>query len=455
MDDTNAFDNFLQNVVGVTVPHARNAILDFIPTLSDLLALSDDEIASFVATIHASNSARANNAKVLISPQVTVSLQALLFELKDRELCGALPTLAEINMITIADLAFLRKSRNAALQHNKRRKEASASKEMTVPKFHGHNYDEFISAFKSLASRHVGVNGLPLDYLMRDNPPGDFFAVWNSREEKLVNCVIFQGDNFRTDREAVYSLFVQHIGTTGPGSTFVNKYERSRNGYACYCDIKSHYANATYLQNKAAAANNTIQNAHYNGQRNRFTIETYYNIMTNAFNDLNNAGPAYHVSEAQKIVRFEAGLAEDNALKFTIQARATFDALPPNEQTFDRYYNIFSALLNKYHTLAGKTGSHSNTNRRNPSNFIGNMSTSTTSQTGRHGNRGRGSRRGTGGRSVTRGGRGRGRHQHGSAGRSLRGSASNNSFAPTYGNFVPEAKVYNPDVFRNLTIQQK
>ena len=357
---------------GVTVPRARNAILDFVPTLNDLLSLSDDEIASFVTTIHSSNSARGNNAKILISPNVTLSLQALLFELKDRELCNALPTMQEINAITTNDLALLRKARSTAQEHNKRRKEANASKDMTVPKFHGHNYDEFISAFKSLASRHNGVNGLPLDYLMRNGPPADYFAVWSSREEKLMNCIIFQGDNFCTDREALYSLFVQHIGTTGPGSTFVNKYDRSRNGYACFCDLKSHYANATYLQNKATAANNAIQNAHYNGQRNRFTIETYYNIMTNAFNDLNNAGPAYHLTEAQKIVRFETGLAEDKALQFTIQARATFDMLPQPDQTFDRYYNIFSALLNKYHTLAAKSGNNNATSRRNPSNFIGN-----------------------------------------------------------------------------------
>ena len=174
--------------------------------------------------------------------------------------------------------------------------------------------------------------------------------------------------------------------------------------------------------------------------------------MTNAFNDLNNAGPAYHLTEAQKIVRFETGLAEDKALQFTIQARATFDMLPQPDQTFDRYYNIFSALLNKYHTLAAKSGNNNATSRRNPSNFIGNVNTGNTSQQGRHGNRGRGSRRG-GGRGTTRGGRGRGRYQN--SGRALRGNGANSSFAPTYGNFVPEAKVYNPDVFRNLTVQQK
>ena len=149
---------------------------------------------------------------------------------------------------------------------------------------------------------------------MRDNAPGTYDQAWASREEKLTNCIIFQGDNYCSDREAFYSLFVEHIGTTGTGSAFVNKYERTRDGHACYQDIKKHYANATYLQNKATSANAAIQNAFFHGNRRNFTIESYYTIMTNAFNNLNNSGPGYHLSKAQKIIKFEAGLKQDTAI---------------------------------------------------------------------------------------------------------------------------------------------
>ena len=447
MNDTNVFGAFLQRAVGITQARTRTAILDFIPTMNDLLSLSEEEISSFVSTIHSSNTARGNQ-KVLITPNVTVSLQALLFELKDRALCDALPTQAVIDNIQPADVAVLRRARGIAIEHKKRRKQNSAAPVMTVPKFNGSNYDEFITAFRSLASRSIGLNDLPLDYLMRDDPPGNYTAGWTSREEKLMKCIVFRGDNFRSDRESLYSLFVEHIGTTGAGSAFVNKYENSRNGQACYVDIKHHYANATYLQNKATSANAAIQNAFFHGNRRNFTIESYYTIMTNAFNDLNNSGPGYHLSEAQKIVKFEAGLKQDTAIRYAITAKTTFDALPPNEQTFDRYYNIFSSLLTKYTTLLTKNNSNAN-QRTNPPNFIGNINTlnSNNTSTGRFGNRGRGSRRG--GRLNAGRGRGRGGRSGG------RGCGSSSSFVPIYTNFTPEAKVYNPDVFRNLTVQQK
>ena len=451
MNDRNVFNKFLQRALGVTQVRTRNAILDFIPTMNDLLSLSEDEISSFVSTIHSSNTAR-GNSKILISPNVTVSLQALLFELKDRQICNALPDQAVIDAIQPADVAVLRRSRGQALEHKKRRKQNTATAAMTVPKFNGSNYDEFITAFRSLASRSIGLNDLPLDYLMRDSAPGTYNQAWASREEKLTNCITFQGDNYRSDREALYSLFVEHIGTTGTGSAFVNKYERTRDGHACYQDIKQHYANATYLQNKATSANAAIQNAFFHGNRRNFTIESYYTIMTNAFNDLNNSGPGYHLSEAQKIIKFEAGLKQDTAIRYAITAKTSFDELPINEQTFDRYYNIFSSLLTKYTTLLSKN--NSNNNRNNPPNFIGSTGSTIQNDGGnqsRHGNRGRGSRRNgqRGGRFSNNCGRGRGRYS------SNGGRGSGGSFAPIYGNFTPEAKIYNPDVFRNLTVQQK
>ena len=57
--------------------------------------------------------------------------------------------------------------------------------------------------------------------------------------------------------------------------------------------------------------------------------------MMNAFNDLNNSGPGHHLSEAQKIVKFEAGLKQDTAIRYSITAKTSFDRLPANEQTFD------------------------------------------------------------------------------------------------------------------------
>ena len=445
MNDPEIFNRFLENTAGIRVAHARTAVTDFIRTFHDLLTTTDSEINTFVQNTHSSNSARPRN-KISIPPGAVIALQAMLFELKDRESCGSLPNADTLNALTIEQISLLKQSRSSALEQKKNRANLTLPT-MTVPKFTGTNYDEFMTAFTTLANRQIGLNNLPLDYIMRELEPSPYNGIFASREDKIRACILFRGDNFKVDRESLYSLFIEHIGTTGTGSSIINKFKTNRNGHLCYHEFKSHFANATYLQNKATSANAAITAACYQGIRRNFTIETYYTIMTNAFNNLTLAGPAHTLSEPQKITKFEAGLKEDNALKFAISAKTEWDNLPLESQTFDRYYNIFSASISKYNTLIDRPLQSYGPRR------IGNINS------GRHGGRGgfnRGGRGGRGGRGRGRGGRsGRGRLNGRGRGDHRNYNHYGPSIAPVYGNFIPEAKLYPPETFRNLTYEQK
>ena len=84
MNNPIIFDNFLNNVAGITNDNARTAVTNFIETFNDLLTTTDSEINTFVQNIHSSNSARTRN-KISIPPGSVISIQAILFELKDRQ----------------------------------------------------------------------------------------------------------------------------------------------------------------------------------------------------------------------------------------------------------------------------------------------------------------------------------------------------------------------------------
>ena len=450
MDDINIFETFLTDVAGVITPTAIAAVTQYIGTFNALLSTRDKEIEDFVKNTHHSNSGLTARNKIYISPAAVLSLQAMLFELKDRQRCGALPNANILRAITPQQIVLVRQARSQAKEQRDQRNNTTLPT-MSIPKFIGTNYDEFMTAFTTLASRQIGANEIPLDYLMRDNDIGDYNSPYASREEKLKTCILFQGDNFLVDRASLYSLFVEHIGTTGLGSSIVNKHSNTRNGRRCHSDFKLHFANATYLQNKATAANLSISTAAYHGIRRNFTIETYYNIMTTAFNDLALSGPAHIVNDPQKITKFENGLKDHDALKFSISAKTEWDRLPENEQTFDKYYNLFSASMSKYNTLTQPPSQLYNNRRINALSHNDNNTNKYGRGRGRGNGRGRG--RGRGGRGFGRG-RGRGRGGRG------RGSYNDQShygpaFAPVYGNFVPEAKIYPQNTFRSLSIQQK
>ena len=169
MDDANCFRNFLTNVLQMTVPRHRNTLLQFVSTFNQLLATTDNEIDTFVSTTHSANSGRANNAKILIEPNVIIGLKSILFELKDRQMCRALSNLATLNAIDVNQINGLRQDRAQALEQIKRAKENALNDGMKVPTFKSENYDEFMTAFSNLVSRKYGANDILLDYLLRDN----------------------------------------------------------------------------------------------------------------------------------------------------------------------------------------------------------------------------------------------------------------------------------------------
>ena len=186
MDDPAIFTNFLNTRCGTLNARSRNEILSFIPTFRSLLAMSDDDIVQFVKQTHAANTARGNNQRILISPTTVLALQAILFELKDRDICNSLPTAAILGNITAAQMAAMRAQKTQAVI-DASNADSISFPDMPVPKLTTTNYDSFHIAFSAVAARTKGMHGIPIDYLLRSRN-GAYSEAWTSREEKLKMC---------------------------------------------------------------------------------------------------------------------------------------------------------------------------------------------------------------------------------------------------------------------------
>ena len=109
MNDPTVSVSFLENVLQVRPARVREEIITFFETFEDLLSSLDDEIDAFVKEVHNGNSARASNAKLLIGSNVVLGLKCILFELKDRDACDALPSAAVLNALDACKVASMRK----------------------------------------------------------------------------------------------------------------------------------------------------------------------------------------------------------------------------------------------------------------------------------------------------------------------------------------------------------
>ena len=168
MDDEVLYLNFLVQTLQVQPERVVQEITTFADTFRSLLSTSDEDLDEFVKTTHQSNSARANNARILIPTTVVSSLKALLFEFKDRQLCNALPNPATLQSMNIDTLRVLRTQRHEALQLARRETDAGLSTSMKVVTLTSNNFQEFDTSFRALTVRTKGCRGIPLDYLLRE-----------------------------------------------------------------------------------------------------------------------------------------------------------------------------------------------------------------------------------------------------------------------------------------------
>jgi len=79
----------------------------------------------------------------------------------------------------------------------------------------------------------------------------------------------------------------------------------------------------------------------YTGEKPRFTISTYFSILSQAFQDKEDTGDEYKLSEAQKIERFKNGLKMHKAIETAIAATKELKSLPEDERTFQRFLQHF------------------------------------------------------------------------------------------------------------------
>ena len=439
MDDPVLYEQFITTIVGITTPRVLREIITYANTFRALLSSTSKDFDSFIKNTHSSNSARAANAKILIPAGAVIILQSILYELKDRERCHALPNEIMLAGLDQAQITAIRAQRSLAL-HDAAQDQLATLPVMTIPKLTATNYEAFHTAFVALATRTMGTNGTTLDYLTR-TVDGNYDDPWDSRSAKLKACTALAGPNFRRDREALYSLFVQHVGTESIGSNIVKQFKTSKDGYRCYHAFEAHFKNDAYLENKATIADQALQNAQYRGDRKTFTMESYYTVMSNAFNDLSQSGAAHALNEQQKVTKFENGLKDTTAISWSITAKNHWNSLPVADQTFDTYYNEFSKYMTKFKTMSTPDARSSR---------ISALDTTTR----RGGGCGRGGRyKGRGGRGGRQFGRGRGRFGRGGRGRGYNPYSMARDY--TNGNFSPAAKIYNQDEWYGLSPQQK
>ena len=130
--------------------------------------------------------------------------------------------------------------------------------DMKVPTLAGINFEEYDLAFTASVSRNNDLIGNLWDWLLKPDSDGNFNASWNSRKEKIKFCNNLQVQVWNDDKETIYILLVQYVGTSETGINTVSRHTRSKNVRKCNIELRGHFKTEANEDTKASKANTIL-----------------------------------------------------------------------------------------------------------------------------------------------------------------------------------------------------
>ena len=136
-----------------------------------------------------------------------------------------------LNMLMLLDIQVVNTfvAKHKAWKTAKDAASTSSLPSIEVPKLTKKNWKEFRRALIETFGRQRGVNSVPLSYVIRANGANDYENAYESTEKQLVAYLRHAGENYNTDKEAVYSILVEH-SKDSEIEWIVDQFSNTRNG---------------------------------------------------------------------------------------------------------------------------------------------------------------------------------------------------------------------------------
>jgi hypothetical protein len=213
------------------------------------------------------------------------------------------------------------------------------------------NIDEYLI-------RKRGSSFVPLAYVTRDSPVApnlledEGFGI-PSHVEEMIRRAPHAGIHYENDNRMVWDL-IRHVTHDGPGWSWVQGFQKARDGRAAYLSIKSHYLSESYTARLRARADNIMENTFYDGKSRSFTFERYCEVLQGAFTDIFSTGE--EVSQARKVRILLNGISDSRLQHAKSQVLAT----PALKETFESAVNYMAQFLDEKRSYSTTRGTQRN-----------------------------------------------------------------------------------------------
>lgn len=128
------------------------------------------------------------------------------------------------------------------------------------------SWPEWLESFRNYLSVLVGVNGVKLSYVIRENVDPAVDDDFDDFESRAIACAPLDGPSFKADAKRVHQLLKSFM-QGGPGEEWISKSDRSMNGRDTLQALVNHFGGEGNSSRRITEAERLKANLHYKNER--------------------------------------------------------------------------------------------------------------------------------------------------------------------------------------------
>lgn len=242
--------------IGLGGARAERIMEEGLETYEDFRTLTEDDIQSMVTTMSKRTIA---DGRVVIKVGESRKLKALMHWIQDFYRCSDEPSFDVLNQDALRTAADRAKARQNAKQNDS---SALMPDKFTTDK----QWDSFYKATKVYLSTLLGVNGVPLVYIIRENELPKEGMDDASHVERCIARAPLKGNAFESDARQVHLIITQLVAD-GPGEQWIESISPMQNGRLDMAALYNQYAGAGNYIRQMAVVQKIRDTLHYKSER--------------------------------------------------------------------------------------------------------------------------------------------------------------------------------------------
>ena len=145
---------------------------------------------------------------------------------------------------------------------------------------------ETLEDVESWIDRSHGLEGMPLQYVIREDPnvpnaANDKGYSQPSVRDELLRRLSHAAPAYSEDNHKVWNM-LYHVTHGTEAWAFVKGYQRTNNGRAAYVALKAHYTGASHINTIKLEADSLIEGTFWNGKARKFKWDGFISRLSSA-----------------------------------------------------------------------------------------------------------------------------------------------------------------------------